>query len=79
MCLLAIQIAAPVTAVSLIIDAGLGLIAKAVPQTQAFQVGIPAKVAMGIAALSLSLPPLVAGVQTGCQDAFALVHHIFGK
>ncbi len=31
MCMLAVQIAAPVTAVSLVVDAALGLIAKAVP------------------------------------------------
>jgi len=60
------------------VDAALGLIAKAVPQMQAFQVGIPAKVAMGIAALSLSLPPLVAAVTTGCEQATTLVHKIFG-
>ncbi|MHB8636162.1 MAG: flagellar biosynthetic protein FliR [Fimbriimonadaceae bacterium] len=78
MSLLAVQIAAPVTAVSLIVDAALGLIAKAVPQMQAIQVGIPAKIAMGIAALSLSLPPLVAAVIGGCDQATRLVHHIFG-
>lgn len=78
MCLLAIQIAAPVTAVSFIVDAALGLIAKAVPQMQVFQVGIPAKVGVGIAALSLSLPPLVAGVTYGCEQAAILVRQIFG-
>ena len=78
MSLLAVQIAAPVTAVSLIVDAALGLIAKAVPQMQALQVGMPAKVAMGIGALSLSLPPLVAAVTGGCEQATKLVHHIFG-
>jgi hypothetical protein len=28
--------------------------------------------------LSLSLPPLVAGVTGGCEQATALVRHIFG-
>ncbi|HLK16867.1 MAG TPA: flagellar biosynthetic protein FliR [Fimbriimonadaceae bacterium] len=79
MTLLAVQIAAPVTAVSLIVDAALGLIAKAVPQMQALQVGIPAKVGVGIAALSLSLPPLVAAVTGGCHQAFILIHRIFGS
>lgn len=78
MCLLAVQIAAPVTAVSLVVDAALGLIAKAVPQMQVFQVGMPAKVAVGIAALSLSLPPLVSTVTNGCEMARGLIGHIFG-
>jgi flagellar biosynthetic protein FliR len=78
MSLLAVQIAAPVTAVSFIVDAALGLIAKAVPQMQAIQVGMPAKIAVGIGALSLSLPPLVAAVTGGCDQVATLVHHIFG-
>jgi flagellar biosynthesis protein FliR len=54
------------------------LIAKAVPQMQAIQVGMPAKIAVGIGALSLSLPPLVAAVTGGCDQVATLVHHIFG-
>lgn len=77
MLMLALQIAAPVTAVSLVVDAALALISKAVPQMQAMQVGLGAKVGVGILALSLSLPPLVVAVTSGCEQAFNVVHHIF--
>jgi flagellar biosynthetic protein FliR len=63
--LLAIQIAAPVAAVSMVVDAALGVIGKAVPQMQVFMVGMPAKIAMGMIALTVALPALVSGVQYG--------------
>jgi flagellar biosynthetic protein FliR len=78
MCVLAVQIAAPVTAVSLVVDAALGVMAKAVPHMQALQVGMPAKIGAGMIALSLTLPPLVGAVTGGCEKAFNVVHHIFG-
>ena len=48
MSLLALQISAPVMAVGLVVDAALGVVNKAVPQMQAFLVGLPAKVLMGL-------------------------------
>jgi flagellar biosynthetic protein FliR len=65
MSLLSLQIAAPVVAVSLIVDAALGIVNKAVPQMQVFMVGMPAKVMLGLITLSVTLPVLVAGVENG--------------
>jgi flagellar biosynthetic protein FliR len=75
--LLALQIALPVTAVSLVVDAGLALISRAVPQMQALQVGMPAKLGAGLLGLSLALPPLVGAVTNGCGLAANLVNHLF--
>ncbi len=65
MTLLALQMAAPVVAVSMVVDAALGLVSRAVPQMQALVVGMPAKILMGMIALSLALPALVSSVRTG--------------
>lgn len=66
---LALQMAAPVAAVSVVVDAALGLVNRAVPQMHAFLVGMPAKTLMGMIALSISLPALVGSVQNGIEVA----------
>ena len=63
-CELGLQIATPVIAVSLVTDAALGLINRAVPQMQASIVGLPAKLAMGLIAVSFSVPALVLATNT---------------
>ena len=65
--LLGIQMAAPVAAVSFVVDAALGLINRAVPQMQTLVVGMPAKVLMGLIALSVGLPALVGSVEQGVE------------
>lgn len=67
--LLSLTIAAPVLAVSLVVDAALGIVSKAVPQMQAIMVGLPAKLIMGMIAMSLALPTLASGVQAGVEQA----------
>ncbi len=74
----AIQIAAPLIAVSLVIDAALGVMNKAVPQMQPLFVGMPAKLAMGMVALGVTLPALAAGVSAGIEHAFEALAPIFG-
>ena len=74
---LAIQIAAPVMGISMIIDAALGLISKAVPQMPVFIVGMPAKVGIGLIATGLTVPMLVASVSTGVQLALDHLAPIF--
>lgn len=69
MTLLALQMAAPVAAVSIVVDAALGLVNRAVPQMHVFLVGMPAKTIMGMIALSISIPALVGTVQTGVEWA----------
>jgi flagellar biosynthetic protein FliR len=75
--LLAVQIAAPVLGVTLVVDAALALINKAVPQMQVLIVGLPAKIVMGLIALSLGLPALVGGVSAGVGTALDSLGHIF--
>jgi flagellar biosynthetic protein FliR len=75
--LLAIQIAAPVMGVTLVVDAALGLVNKAVPQMQVLIVGMPAKIVMGLIALSLGLPALVGGVTSGVGAAMDGLGHLF--
>jgi flagellar biosynthesis protein FliR len=77
--LLAIQIAAPVLGVSMIVDAALGLMSKAMPQLQPITIGMPAKLGLGIAAVSLCLPALVAGTQSGVARSFDLIGQVFAK
>lgn len=67
MTLLALQMAAPIAAVSFVVDAGLGLVNRAVPQMPALLVGLPAKVLMGLIAMSVGLPALVGTVQQGVE------------
>lgn len=58
---LALRIAAPATAVLIVVDAALAIVARAVPQMPVFFVGAPAKIAMGLLTLAIVLP-LVANV-----------------
>lgn len=69
-CLLALQIAAPVAAVGFVVDASLGIVNKAVPQMQAFMVGVPAKTLMGLLTLGLTLPTLATAIQHGIEQSF---------
>jgi flagellar biosynthetic protein FliR len=75
--LVALQIAAPVAAVSLVVDAALGVIGKAVPQMQVFMVGMPAKIGVGLIAAAVALPALVNGVQYGVQLGADTLSHTF--
>jgi len=67
--LIALQIATPVLAVSILVDAALGIMNKAVPQMHIFIVGMPAKVAMGLLAVSVALPATAAAVLGGIEYA----------
>jgi flagellar biosynthesis protein FliR len=76
--LIALQLAAPVLAVSLIVDAGLGIVSKAVPQMQAMLVGLPAKVIMGMLALSIGLPAMTGAISSGVGSALQSLTHATG-
>jgi flagellar biosynthetic protein FliR len=67
--LLALQMAMPVIAVSFIVDAGLALVNRAVPPMQTFLVGMPAKIGLGLVALTLALPAMTVGVKSGVEHA----------
>ncbi len=53
---LALRIAAPATAVLIVVDAALAIVSRAVPQMPVFFVGAPAKIAMGLIVLAIVLP-----------------------
>ena len=76
--LLSLQIAAPVAAVSVVIDAAAGLVNKAVPQTQPFLLALPAKLMVGMFTLGLGLPALVVATQAGVDFTMAHMSKMLG-
>lgn len=76
--LAAIQIAAPVVAVTIVIDTAAALVNKAVPQTQPFLIALPAKIGLGLLALLLGLPALTVGVQRGMDAVFTQIPRLIG-
>lgn len=65
-----LQMAAPVVAVTVVIDLAAGVVNKAVPQTQPFLVSLPAKLSAGLVALSLGMPAVVVAVENGLDIVF---------
>lgn len=74
----ALQIAAPALGATLVVDAALGLLSRAVPQLQPLQIGAPAKIGVGLLATSLALPALVGGVTFGVDAAAHFLGKLFG-
>jgi len=54
--LISVQLALPVIAAILLVDVGLGLLNRAVPQINVFIVGFPVKIATGMAIVALGFP-----------------------
>ncbi|HRI42734.1 MAG TPA: flagellar biosynthetic protein FliR [Fimbriimonadaceae bacterium] len=79
LCLLSLQIAAPVAGVCVIVDAAAGIVNKSVPQMQAFMVTIPAKLMLGIVTLSLTLPIMAIAVKSGVEHTFDALAGILGR
>lgn len=57
--ILGFKIAAPVTASILIADIALGVISRTIPQFNVFIVGMPLKIALGIAIMLISIPMFI--------------------
>lgn len=76
--LMALQIAAPVAAVSIVIDAAAGLVNKAVPQTQPFLLSLPVKLSVGMVILAAGLPALVVATQSGVDMTIETVSKMLG-
>ena len=76
--LMAMQIAAPVAAVAVLIDVVAGLINKAVPQTMPFLLAMPAKMIAGMFALALGLPALVVAARSGIDFTFDYMSQMLG-
>ena len=60
----ALELAAPVLLAVLITDAAMGMVARVMPQLNVFAVGFPAKIAVGLLVMGVSLP-FVGGWITG--------------
>ncbi len=78
MSMMALQIAAPVAAIAVVIDAAAGLVNKAVPQTQPFLLALPAKLGVGLIVLAVGLPALVVATQSGVDMTFSTVSKMLG-
>jgi flagellar biosynthesis protein FliR len=52
----AIELAAPVLLAVLLTDCAMGLVARVMPQLNVFAVGFPAKIAVGLTIMGISLP-----------------------
>jgi flagellar biosynthetic protein FliR len=76
--LLAVQIAAPVAGVSVIVDVAAGVVNKAVPQTQPFLMAVPAKLGFGMVALAFALPAMTVGVQRSLDLVFRTASPLLG-
>lgn len=77
--LIAMQIAAPVMAVGFLVDATLGLLNRAVSQMPAAQMGPPIKIGVGLMAISMGLPALVAGTTHAIGLAWTAMQPLLGK
>ena len=58
-----LRIAGPVMAALLLADLAFGLVARAVPQINVFLVGIPAKIALGLAVAAVAAPALLLNME----------------
>jgi flagellar biosynthetic protein FliR len=57
--LIAVQVAAPVAAVLLVVDIGFAVLSRAMPQLNIFIVGFPVKILLGIFTLGMGLTTLL--------------------
>ncbi len=77
--LLALQMALPVGAVALVVDAGLGLVSRAAPQVNVLMLGISAKLIAGLTALAVALPAFAYGVQQGMEYTASVLARWLGS
>ena len=65
----AIQVAGPVLLAIALTDAAFGLVSRVVPQLNVFGVGFPAKVAVGLLLVGVSLPFVATWLSDGLQGS----------
>jgi flagellar biosynthetic protein FliR len=68
---LALRLAAPFVIAAVVLNVGLGLLARLAPQVQTFFVAIPGQILGGIALLALLAPPLIAAYAEALRAGFA--------
>ena len=62
-CVIAIQLAAPVSVALLLATFALGIITRLVPQLNVFSLSFPATLGLGLVMMALALPYLIGGMQ----------------
>jgi flagellar biosynthetic protein FliR len=67
----AIQVAGPVLLAIVLTDAAFGLVSRVVPQLNVFGVGFPAKVAVGLLLVGVSLPFVASWLGDGIQGSIS--------
>lgn len=75
---LAIQVAAPAAATTIIVDAAAGFVNKAIPQMQVYFLTAGLKNAVGIIAISVGLPVTVAAVRHASEYALPMILRALG-
>lgn len=75
--IVALQIAMPILAVSMIIQVLLGVIMKSVPQINYFIIGFPAKIFLGFVVLMIMIPIFAAYSSTLFDNMFTAVQQVF--
>jgi flagellar biosynthetic protein FliR len=76
-CIIAIQLAAPVSIALLLATLVLGVMARLVPQLNVFMLSFPATLGLGLVMLALALPSIMGGIQLAFgQLGSDLVHVI---
>jgi flagellar biosynthesis protein FliR len=67
---LALRLAAPFVVAAVVLNLGLGLLARLAPQVQTFFVAIPGQILAGLALLALLAPPLLVAFAEALRGAF---------
>lgn len=74
-----IQMALPILGALLLADLALGLLARVAPQIQVFFLGIPLKIALGLAALAIAIPALSPNIRALFQAIAPQMLLLLGK
>lgn len=75
-----LELVAPVLIALLVADAAFAIVARAAPQMNVFQVGLPAKILLGFATIGASLPFVATHVQDDMQNAvWAALNGLAGR
>lgn len=72
----ALKLAAPIVAALFLVSVALGIVARTVPQMNVFVVGLPLRIAVGIAVLLLSLPYLGAVLAPALGGVFETINRL---
>lgn len=67
---LALRLASPFVVAAIVINVGLGLLARIAPQVQVYFIAVPGQLLLGLALLALLMPPLLAAFNEALREGF---------